>query len=163
MPVSRIQLFRTRKIPAKLVRLSIRSVLGFILIFAGLIKVFSTTSFTEVLQTMKVIPDWSVYVLATLLPCVEIGIGALVILGKRIGILLGLLLNMGFLIVIAANYFSGNQSNECGCFGMTLASKTDLWGIGRQMLTIGAYSFLAVIDRSGRENDQFGPNAIRSR
>lgn len=95
-----------------------RLTLGGVLIVAGALKVGNLQKSAMAVRAYEILPIWLANFFGYALPWVEIGIGALLILGVAVGIMgaLGSLIMLGFIIAIAQAWARG-LSIDCGCFG----------------------------------------------
>ena len=95
-----------------------RLILGGVLIVAGALKIGNLQKSAMSVRAYEMLPIWLANFFGYALPWVEIGIGALLILGVAVRIMgaLGALIMMGFIIAIAQAWARG-LSIDCGCFG----------------------------------------------
>ena len=95
-----------------------RLILGGVLIVAGALKVGNLQKSAMSLRAYEMLPIWLAYFFGYALPWVEIGIGALLVLGVAVRMMgaLGALIMLGFIIAIAQAWARG-LSIDCGCFG----------------------------------------------
>lgn len=95
-----------------------RLTLGGVLIVAGALKVGNLQKSAMAVRAYEILPIWLANFFGYALPWVEIGIGALLILGVAVRIMgaLGSLIMLGFIIAIAQAWARG-LSIDCGCFG----------------------------------------------
>ena len=95
-----------------------RLILGGVLIVAGALKIGNLQKSAMSVRAYEMLPIWLANFFGYALPWVEIGIGALLILGVAVRILgaLGALIMLGFIIAIAQAWARG-LSIDCGCFG----------------------------------------------
>jgi uncharacterized membrane protein YphA (DoxX/SURF4 family) len=95
-----------------------RLILGGVLIVAGALKIGNLQKSAMSVRAYEMLPIWLANFFGYALPCVEIGIGALLILGVAVRIMgaLGALIMLGFIIAIAQAWARG-LSIDCGCFG----------------------------------------------
>lgn len=95
-----------------------RLILGGVLIVAGALKIGNLQKSAMSVRAYEMLPIWLANFFGYALPWVEIGIGALLILGvavRNVGAL-GALIMLGFIIAIAQAWARG-LSIDCGCFG----------------------------------------------
>ncbi|MGD2295119.1 MAG: MauE/DoxX family redox-associated membrane protein [Candidatus Aminicenantes bacterium] len=95
-----------------------RFVLGGVFIWAGTVKIFNPLDFAQDIANYRAFPQAVSFVLALVLPWVEVICGVLVIGGlfrKSSAFVLSSLL-VGFLFLIAVTMVRGIDV-ECGCFG----------------------------------------------
>ena len=95
-----------------------RLILGGVLIVAGALKIGNLQKSAMSVRAYEMLPIWLANFFGYALPWVEIGIGALLILGVAVRIMgaLGALIMLGFIIAIAQAWVRG-LSIDCGCFG----------------------------------------------
>ncbi len=95
-----------------------RLILGGVLIVAGALKIGNLQKSAMSVRAYEMLPIWLANFFGYALPWVEIGIGALLILGVAVRIVgaLGALIMLGFIIAIAQAWARG-LSIDCGCFG----------------------------------------------
>ena len=95
-----------------------RLILGGVLIVAGALKIGNLQKSAMSVRAYEMLPIWLANFFGYALPWVEIGIGALLILGVAVRIMgaLGTLIMLGFIIAIAQAWARG-LSIDCGCFG----------------------------------------------
>jgi uncharacterized membrane protein YphA (DoxX/SURF4 family) len=93
-------------------------ILGGVLIVAGALKIGNLQKSAMSVRAYEMLPIWLANFFGYALPWVEIGIGALLILGVAVRIMgaLGALIMLGFIIAIAQAWARG-LSIDCGCFG----------------------------------------------
>ena len=95
-----------------------RLILGGVLMVAGALKIGNLQKSAMSVRAYEMLPIWLANFFGYALPWVEIGIGALFILGVAVRIMgaLGALIMLGFIIAIAQAWARG-LSIDCGCFG----------------------------------------------
>jgi len=95
-----------------------RLILGGVLIVAGALKIGNLQKSAMSVRAYEMLPIWLANFFGYALPWVEIGIGALLILGVAVRIMgaLGALIMLGFIIANAQAWARG-LSIYCGCFG----------------------------------------------
>lgn len=95
-----------------------RLILGGVLIVAGALKIGNLQKSAMSVRAYEMLPIWLANFFGYALPWVEIGIGALLILGVAVRIMgaLGALIMLGFIIAIVQAWARG-LSIDCGCFG----------------------------------------------
>jgi uncharacterized membrane protein YphA (DoxX/SURF4 family) len=95
-----------------------RLILGGVLIVAGALKVGNLQKSAMSVRAYEMLPIWLANFFGYALPWVEIGIGALLIIGVAVRYMgaLGALIMLGFIIAIAQAWVRG-LSIDCGCFG----------------------------------------------
>jgi uncharacterized membrane protein YphA (DoxX/SURF4 family) len=95
-----------------------RLILGGVLIVAGALKVVNLQKSAMAVRAYEMLPVWMANFLGYTLPWIEIGIGALLVIGVAVRImgLFGALIMLAFIIAIAQAWARG-LSIDCGCFG----------------------------------------------
>lgn len=95
-----------------------RLILGGVLIVAGALKVGNLQKSAMAVRAYEMLPIWMANFLGYSLPWIEIGIGALLVVGVAVRImgLFGALIMLAFIIAIAQAWARG-LSIDCGCFG----------------------------------------------
>lgn len=95
-----------------------RLILGGVLIVAGALKIGNLQKSAMSVRAYEMLPIWLANFFGYALPWVEIGIGALLVLGVAVRMMgaLGALIMLGFIIAIAQAWARG-LSIDCGCFG----------------------------------------------
>ena len=110
----------------KLVLFLFRLIVGGVFIWAGVLKIADPLGFAQSIQNYEFFPRDLVFVIAVVLPWVEVLGGASLILGLFRGssaLLIGLLL-LGFIGLVALALLRGIDTS-CGCFG-SLSRRADL-------------------------------------
>lgn len=100
-------------------------VVGGMFIWAGLQKVIDSLEFAQSIRNYRVVGQDISFVVALILPWVEVICGACLIIGlfRRASALLISLMLVGFIILVASAMVRGLDV-ECGCFG-SFSSKAD--------------------------------------
>ena len=98
--------------------LAARLILGGVLVAAGGLKIGNLQKSAMAVRAYEILPVGLANFLGYALPCVEIGIGFLLIVGAAVAIsgLLGALTMLAFIIAISQAWARG-LSIDCGCFG----------------------------------------------
>ena len=115
-----------------------RVALGFIFLYAGTEKIADAEGFARAINNYKLIPFFTINILALVLPWIEVVCGLLLILGiksKENALILTLLLSL-FVAVITVSLLRG-LNIDCGCFGTASGTK-----IGAQKLLENALLIL---------------------
>ena len=106
---------------------SIRILLGFVFIFAAISKTGDPEEFATAISNYKLLPLFSINILAIILPWIELVAGLLLVFGISVkensSILSGLLLI--FIMAIAISLVRG-LNIDCGCFGTVDGSKVGI-------------------------------------
>lgn len=124
----------------KIIQLGLRLVLGGVFIWTGLMKIMDPLEFAQSIANYRTFPRLLVFLLALILPWIELICGACLILGvfqKTSAVILSGLL-VSFLILIIITIFRGIDI-DCGCFG-TFSRKVDF----RLILTDAVLLLLAL-------------------
>ncbi len=118
-----------------------RLILGGIFVYSGYIKVQSPLEFASAISGYKLVPDSFIFPLATYLPWLEIGLGALLLIGWKIRyVAIGAAaLLLCFTVILTITYFRGIDA-DCGCFGF--GQKISPLTIARDMLILLPASLL---------------------
>lgn len=113
---------------------------GGIFIWAGLLKIFDPLGFAQAIANYRVFPRWMSFMLALVLPWMEVIWGAFLVLGlfRRSSALFLSLFLVGFLILIVSNIVRGIDI-DCGCFGR-FSQKVDY----KLLLTDGILLFFSL-------------------
>lgn len=95
-----------------------RLVVGAVWIVAGALKVADLRSSVRAVQVYELLPNALAEIVGIVLPLVEIGIGALLIIGlaTQVSAVVSSALFVAFIIGIASAWARGLQI-DCGCFG----------------------------------------------
>jgi len=98
----------------------IRLVLGITFIAASVHKIMDPAGFAKIIYGYAVFPDFTINLIAIIIPFVEVTAGFSIILGiyKRSATLLINILLSGFIIIIGYNLIRGHQF-DCGCFSFS--------------------------------------------
>jgi putative oxidoreductase len=103
-----------------------RLVVGGVFIWAGVLKVVDPLGFAQSIMNYQVFPRTLAFIIALVLPWVEVISGGLIIVGlfKRSGALLVSLMLIGFIGLVALALVRGIDTS-CGCFG-SLSRRADV-------------------------------------
>jgi putative oxidoreductase len=98
----------------------IRLVLGITFIAASIHKIMDPAGFAKIIYGYALFPDFSINLLASMVPFIELIAGTSIIVGvyQRSALILINLLLSGFIIIIGFNLFRGHQF-DCGCFSFS--------------------------------------------
>ena len=114
----------------KFLLLAFRIFLGFIFIFAAVIKVADPVGFSQSIYNYKLMPDFFINFLAIAIPWIELVAGILLVFGISVkensAILSGL--HVVFIIAVAISLARGLDI-DCGCFGTVDGSKVGIMKI----------------------------------
>ena len=95
----------------------IRILLGAVFLYAGILKIVDTTAFAGSIAAFRILPYFSNYLVASILPWLELFCGALLVTGwkARPAAVLIALLNVVFIAALASAIARGLDI-DCGCF-----------------------------------------------
>jgi len=112
-----------------------RLILAGVFVYSGYIKVQSPLEFASAIAGYKLVPDAYIFPLATYLPWLEIGLGALLLIGWKLRyVALGAAaLLLCFTVILTVTYARGIDA-DCGCFGF--GQKISPLTIARDMLIL---------------------------
>jgi putative oxidoreductase len=113
---------------------------GGIFIWAGLLKIFDPLGFAQAIANYRVFPHWMSFMLALVLPWMEVICGAFLVLGlfRRSSALFLSFFLAGFLILVVSTIVRGIDI-DCGCFGR-FSQKVDY----KLLLTDGILLFFSL-------------------
>ena len=105
--------------------LLLRVIVGGVFIWAGALKIADSLGFAQSIENYQVVPHNLAFLIAVVLPWVEVLSGAFLIIGvfKRSSALLISLLLAGFIGLVALALARGIDTS-CGCFG-SLSRRAD--------------------------------------
>jgi len=111
-----------------LVSFILRSILGVVFIYSGVLKILSPLSFADSIASYRIVPSNAINLLASGLPPLEILSGLLLITGfnVRVGILTVSLMLTAFSIALLSVIIRG-LSIDCGCFGGSFWIDSNPW------------------------------------
>jgi uncharacterized membrane protein YphA (DoxX/SURF4 family) len=97
--------------------LALRLMLGGVFIYASLDKIANPEAFAKAINNYRIMPDWSLNLMAIYMPWVEMITGILIIFGKFIkgSVVIISFMLVVFLIAITSALFRGLDIS-CGCF-----------------------------------------------
>jgi uncharacterized membrane protein YphA (DoxX/SURF4 family) len=103
-----------------------RVIVGGVFIWAGALKIADPLGFAQSIKNYQVVPPGLAFLIAVVLPWVEVLSGAFLIIGvfKRSSALLISLLLIGFIGLVALALVRGIDTS-CGCFG-SFSRRADL-------------------------------------
>lgn len=107
-----------------------RFVLGGIFIYASIDKIAHPDAFAKIIYNYRLFPDFSVYLLAIIVPWIEMITGLFLVSGlfkKTAAIMLSVLISL-FIIALSINLIRGLDFN-CGCFTTVSSGKSDPLGL----------------------------------
>jgi len=102
----------------------VRILLGIVLIFSGITKIIDPSKAVDFMLEFKVIPEFLILIVVSILPILEILIGVLLISGmyQKFASISALVLFSGFFIISIYGTIIG-LSSDCGCFGSVIKSR----------------------------------------
>lgn len=107
-----------------------RFILGGLFIYASIDKIVHPAAFAKIIYNYRLFPDFSVYLLAVVLPWLEMFTGIFLVAGifkKTSAIMLSTLLFL-FIAALSFNLIRGLDFN-CGCFTTTSTSSSEPLGL----------------------------------
>src|SRR5512136_1489251 len=110
----------------KWVLLGSRVVVGGLFIWAGVLKIIDPLGFGQSIENYRSFPHWLAFIIAIVLPWVEVLSGLFLIIGlfRRSSALIISVMLIGFIGLVAVAMLRGIDTT-CGCFG-SLSRKADL-------------------------------------
>lgn len=113
-----VKVCRLKMIQNKQLLLAFRFVIGAVFIWSGIIKIFDPLLFAQDVANFRIFPQWLAFMIALILPWIEILCGLLLVLGiwSRAASLLISSLLVVFLILLLTTIIRGIDV-ACGCFG----------------------------------------------
>ena len=138
----------------KHLRSILRIALGTIFLYAGAIKINGPQAFAGNIAAYKLLPYFASYLMAAILPWLEVFCGLLLIIGLRVraAAAMVILLNLSFMAALAAVMVRGLDI-DCGCFKQG-GSKTPAWlALARDAVLLAmALTVFRCADRNQQEN-----------
>jgi len=127
----------------------VRIALGAIFLYAAVLKIPDTAAFAGSIAAFLVLPYFGNYLVAAVLPWLELFCGILLVTGWRArpAAMLIALLNLFFIVALAAAMARGLDV-DCGCFGKG-KNGPPLLAIGRDLLFL-AMAMLVIWQESRR-------------
>jgi hypothetical protein len=110
----------------KWVLLGSRVVVGGLFIWAGVLKIIDPLGFGQSIENYRFFPHWLAFIIAIVLPWVEVLSGLFLIIGlfRRSSAVIISVLLIGFIGLVAIAMLRGIDTT-CGCFG-SLSRRADL-------------------------------------
>ena len=123
---------------------AVRIALGLVFVYAGILKIIDPVAFAGSVAAYKILPYGLNYLVAAILPWVEVTCGALLMAGYRIRAAACIIISMNFVFMVAfASTIVRGLDVDCGCFRQG-GKKTAAWiAILRDALFLAAAIFLA--------------------
>lgn len=118
-----------RILKSEYLALVLRLFIGYYFIYASMSKIPYPAQFAELLGEYRILPYWSIDLLAVVVPWVELISGLFLIMGLRTRAAASviILLFIGFNVFIGANVVIGSPIN-CGCYD-TVGEPVSWWKI----------------------------------
>lgn len=128
----------------------IRVALGLVFMYAGIIKIMDPIAFAGSVAAYQILPYGLNYLVAAILPWVEVLCGLLLVIGCRIRAAACLIIAMNLVFVVAlASTIVRGLDIDCGCFRQG-GEKTSAWvAIARDVVFIAAAVFIVGKKRKG--------------
>jgi uncharacterized membrane protein YphA (DoxX/SURF4 family) len=107
--------------------LAVRLALGGVFVYAGVVKIIEPVSFAGSIAAYQLLPYFANFLVAAVLPWLEVFCGLLLIIGCRLkaAALIIILLNLVFMAALTAAIVRGLDI-DCGCFRQG-GAKTSPW------------------------------------
>lgn len=109
-----------------LTELVLRWFLGSLFVYASIHKIMSPAAFAKILYGYYLFPDFSINLIAIILPYLELYSGIFLLLGlyPRSASFVSTGLIFGFIVAISINLIRGHEF-DCGCFSFESTSQKD--------------------------------------
>jgi uncharacterized membrane protein YphA (DoxX/SURF4 family) len=122
-----------------------RVAIAAVFVFAAVPKMLDPGAFAQAIDNYRLFPEWSVGMIAVVVPAVELTVaGALLLgIGARGGALVATLMLVGFTAVIVQAMTRGIDV-ECGCFGATTRADADWVAVARNALLLAGSILVAI-------------------
>ncbi len=123
---------------------AVRIALGLVFVYAGILKIIDPVAFAGSVAAYKILPYGLNYLVAAILPWVEVICGALLVTGYRVraAACIIIAMNLVFMVALASTIVRGLDI-DCGCFRQG-GEKTPAWmAILRDVLFLIGAIFLA--------------------
>lgn len=138
--------------PERALALVVRLVVGGIFLYAGLVKLRDPVAFAGSISAYRILPYFANFVLAAVLPWLEIICGALLVAGMRFRGATAVLLLLNFLFIGAlVSVLVRGLDIDCGCFRQGGGATSPWVALGRDILLMGA---LLLVFRSAPKPDR---------
>lgn len=121
----------------KFILLAARLVIGFVFLYAGIIKVNDPGSFADSVANYKILPDYLINIVAIIIPWIELISGLLIIFGVAVRENALVIINLLgiFIILIIVSVLRG-LNIDCGCFGTQTGTSIGLNKIIEDLLLL---------------------------
>jgi uncharacterized membrane protein YphA (DoxX/SURF4 family) len=130
---------------------AVRVVLGGLFIYAAVLKIADPVAFAGSVAAYRLLPYFANYLVAAVLPFLELICGILLVTGYRVrtGALIVLALNLVFIVALSLALVRGLEI-DCGCFKQG-GEKTSPWvALGRDLVLLAMTIFVLRRDRTGK-------------
>ena len=107
-----------RLLNSEIMKVSSRIILGIVFLFFAIAKIANPEQFAKEISNYQLFPDFSINLIAIILPWIELCLGFLLLAGLKVrasAIFTGLLM-FGFILAVAAAMAKG-LNISCGCSG----------------------------------------------
>lgn len=95
-----------------------RIVLGFLFIYAGIVKVAEPASFADSIENFKILPEFLINITAIIIPWIELISGMLLLFGIAVRENSLIIMNLlGIFIILIILSLIRGLNIDCGCFG----------------------------------------------
>jgi len=131
---------------------AVRVVLGGIFIYAAILKIADPVAFAGSVAAYRILPYFANYLVAAVLPFLELICGCLLVTGYRVrtGTLIVLAMNLVFIVALTSALARGLDI-DCGCFKQG-GEKTSPWvALGRDLVLLAMTIFVLKTERSSRQ------------
>ena len=125
------------------INLLIRLFIGGLFIFTGISKIVDPALFAKEISFYRMLPDFTINLLAIILPWLEVIVGILFILGIRVKanilLLVGMLLMFNFAVAVA---WARGLNINCGCFSDIAKETVGLGKLSENFAMFAALIFM---------------------
>jgi putative oxidoreductase len=134
---------------------ALRIALGAVFFYAGAIKVNDPQAFAGNIAAYKLLPYFASYLMAAILPWLEVFCGLLLIIGLRVkaAAAMVILLNLTFMAALAAAMVRGLDI-DCGCFKQG-GNKTPAWLALARDAVLLSMALIVFLGADRKEKDIF--------
>src|SRR5512135_1360617 len=100
-----------------ILHVAVRVALGLVFVYAGILKIIDPVAFAGSVAAYKILPYGLNYLVAAILPWVEVICGALLVAGYRVraAACIIIAMNLVFMVALASTIVRGLDI-DCGCF-----------------------------------------------
>jgi len=125
------------------INLLIRLFIGGVFIFTGISKIVDPVLFAKEISNYRMLPDFSINLLAIILPWIELIVGILFVFGIRVKanllLLAGMLLMFNFAVGVA---WARGLNINCGCFSSVAQETVGLGKLSENFAMFAALAFM---------------------